>query len=185
MSPKLKEPSVFKTASVKELVSRLELQPHIEGGFFRETDRDPEKINTNRGLRNVETTIHYCLPSNDFSVFHLLVDLEETFYFHYGDPTIIYTVKDGIIVSDILADEPIGKPEIVIPPNTWFAIRPSGIRQPSEYSLMSCRVIPGFDYQDLMIADESLLDLLDVSQHKLARSLIRTETPNRKSAEQE
>jgi len=162
----------FKTA--EELVAHLELIKHIEGGYFRETYRAKETINTPRGLRNVETCIYYCLPSDDFSVWHKLVDLEETFHFHYGDPTIIYRIENRKIIMETLAEEPIGRPKIVMPANTWFAIRPSGIKSPAAYSLMSCSVVPGFAYEDLIIANHSILDELDESEHKLAISLLKS-----------
>ncbi len=162
----------FKTAA--ELVEHLELIKHVEGGFYRETYRAKETIKTPNGIRNAQTAIYYCLPSDDFSVWHKLVDLEETFHFHYGDPSIIYKIVDRKIVMETLGEGPTGKPQIVMPANTWFAIRPSGIKSPAAYSLMTCAVVPGFDFQDLLIADESILDELDESEHKLARSLLKS-----------
>lgn len=162
----------FKTAD--ELVQHLELSKHVEGGYFRETYRAAEKIDTPRGERNATTAIYYCLPSDDFSVWHKLVDLVETFHFHYGDPAIIYRIENGKIKMETLGDESIGSPSIVMPANTWFAIRPSGIKFPAAYSLMTCAVVPGFEYEDLLIADESILDELDESEHKLARSLLKS-----------
>jgi uncharacterized protein len=166
--------------SFKELVAHLELTPHVEGGYYRETYRGDEVLDTPRGPRNDETTIYYCLPSNDFSVWHKLIDLTETFHFHYGDPAIIYKIIDGKIVSETLAFEPTGHSQIVIEPNIWFAIKPSGIQQPADYSLMSCRVVPGFDFADLAIADESILsEITDETQHKLAISLLKSTHMNR------
>ena len=162
----------FKTA--QELVDHLELEKHIEGGYFRETYRSEHVVSTHRGIRNEMTSIYYCLPSNDFSVWHKLIDLEETFHYHYGDCCLIYKIIDKKIVSEVLGPKGIGKDEIVMPANTWFAIRPSGIGQPAEYSLMSCSVVPGFDYEDLIIADESILDEIYESEHKLAKSLLKS-----------
>ncbi len=158
----------------EELVAHLELVKHVEGGYFRETYRAKETMNTPRGIRHTMTDIYYCLPSDDFSVWHKLIDSEETFHFHYGDPAIIYWIENRKIVTETLGVSPIGNPKIVMPPNTWFAIRPSGIKQPAAYSLMSCSVVPGFDYQDLVIANDSLMDELDESEHKLASSLLKS-----------
>lgn len=165
--------SQFKYENTAELVEDLKLLKHIEGGYFRETYRNTETVETPRGKRNKETVIYYCLPSSDFSVWHKLIDLEETFHFHYGQDTILYIIQDGAIVTKTLSDTSSGEMEITIPPNVWFAIRPSGTNIPTDYSLMSCHVVPGFDYSDLVIADEGLLEELKPEFHKLARSLLK------------
>jgi uncharacterized protein len=161
----------FKTA--QEIVDHLELERHIEGGYFRETYRGKDTIPTPRGIRNSMTNIYYCLPSDDFSVWHKLIDLEETFHFHYGDPAIIYKIVGRKLVSEILGPEPLAKPAIVIPANTWFAVRPSGLAAPAPYTLMSCSVVPGFEYEDLVIGTPEMLEELDEEEHKLARSLLK------------
>lgn len=162
----------FKTA--QELVEHLELTKHVEGGYYRETYRSKEVVQTSRGFRNAMTSIYYCLPSDDFSVWHKLADLEETFHYHYGDCSLIYKIQDRRIATQVLG--PIGKGDqtIVMPANTWFAIRPSGVSKPVPYTLMSCSVVPGFDYEDLIIGDRStVLSELDESEHKLACSLLK------------
>jgi predicted cupin superfamily sugar epimerase len=161
----------FKTA--EELVNHLELERHIEGGYFRETYRGKDTVQTPRGVRNSMTNIYYCLPSDDFSVWHKLIDLEETFHFHYGDPAVIYTIANRKLVAEILGPQPQGKPAIIVPANTWFAVRPSGLAAPVPYTLMSCSVIPGFEYDDLVIGSLEILEELDVEEHKLARSLLK------------
>ena len=165
-------------STTEELVAHLELIKHIEGGYFRETYRAKDTVQTPRGIRNTMTDIYYCLPSDDFSVWHKLVDLEETFHFHYGDPAIIYRIADRKIITETLGPPPVGNPKIIMPANTWFAIRPSGIKYPVDYSLMSCTVVPGFDYKDLLIADDSLLNELEESEHKLASSLLKSSHPS-------
>lgn len=171
----------FNFSTFAELVAHLELATHVEGGFYRETYRAKNKVNTARGLRNEMTSIYYCLPSDDFSVWHKLIDLEETFHYHYGDPAIIYKIVDGKIVSENLGPEPFGHSKIVMPPNVWFAIKPSGMKHPADYSLMSCQVVPGFEFVDLVIADDSILDeITDTNQHKLAMSLLKSTHNSRK-----
>jgi predicted cupin superfamily sugar epimerase len=159
--------------TTQKLVEHLELEAHIEGGYFRETYRAKEIVDTPRGPRNSMTSIYYCLPSEDFSVWHKVIDAEETFHFHYGDATLIYRVQDRKITTEVLGLPPLGKQTITMPKNTWFAIRPSGIRSPAPYTLMSCSVVPGFEYEDLEIATPALLDELDSSEHKLASSLLK------------
>lgn len=172
--------SHLKHENAAALVADLNLNSHVEGGFYRETYRAEEEVDTPRGKRNKETSIYYCLPSTDFSVWHRLVDLTETFHFHYGQPAIIYIIHDRKITKEILAKDPDGKEEIIIPPNVWFAIRPAGTDIPTDYSLMSCHVTPGFDFADLEIAGEELLEDLDTEFHKQALSLLKNVHPNTK-----
>jgi len=115
------------------------------------------------------TNIYYCLPADDFSVWHKIIDAEETLHFHYGAPVIIFIIEGGKILREVLGG-PDGNEAIVIKPNTWFAMRPSSI---NPYSVMSCSVEPGFEFEDLVIADASLLELLPESEHKLARNLLK------------
>jgi uncharacterized protein len=162
--------------TAEELVEHLELERHIEGGYFRETYRAQEIVETPRGPRSGMTNIYYCLPSNDFSVWHKLIDLEETFHYHWGDSALIYRIVDRKITTDVLGPSAMGgQTTVVMPPNTWFAIRPSGLKTPAAYTLMSCSVVPGFDYEDLVIGDRSLLDELYESEHKLAISLLKAQ----------
>lgn len=162
--------------TTKELVEHLELEKHVEGGYFRETYRAKEIVQTPRGPRNSMTSIYYCLPSDDFSVWHKIIDAEETFHFHYGDSALIYKIECRKITTEILGPQPIGKQTITMPKNTWFSIRPCGIKKPVPYTLMSCSVVPGFDYKDLEIATSTLLDELEPSEHKLASSLLKNDT---------
>jgi uncharacterized protein len=57
--------------SAKDLISVLKLEPHPEGGYFKETYRTNEKmINASGATRNLSTAIYYLLENNDKSLFH-------------------------------------------------------------------------------------------------------------------
>ncbi len=157
-------------SSLNELVSHLELSHHIEGGYYRETYRSEDQVETQRGLRPKSTNIHYCLPSQDYSVWHKLIDLTEAIHFHYGDSVTIYTVENRKIKSSTLDNKSSGP--FIVTPNTWFAIKPRGLHGKPNFSLMSCACEPGFDYSDLVIADNDILNEIDEEFHGLAKSLI-------------
>lgn len=93
--------------------------------------------------------------------------------FYYGDSALIYIIKDRQITTKMLGGAN-GSPSIVMPSNTWFAIRSSGLKMPALYTLMSCSITPGFECEDLVIGDYALLDELEEGEHKLALSLLKS-----------
>ncbi len=159
-------------SSFSELIKHLELVHHIEGGYYRQNYRADNTITTHRGIRPISTSIYYCLPSHDVSVWHKLVDVEERIHFHYGDSVMIYTIENRQVETTLL-DDPDGAP-FIVNANTWFAMKPSGQKTPVNFSLMSCICEPGFDYSDLVIADKQLLSEVDREHHELVASLIKT-----------
>ncbi len=160
-------------SSLSELVEHLELVHHIEGGFYRQNYRSKEMLKTTRGIRSSSTSIYYCLPSNDYSVWHKLIGVTERIHFHYGNAVIIYTIDDGKLTS-VTLDDPNGDP-FVVNPNTWFAIKPCGSNRRVDFSLMSCVCEPGFDYADLVIADNRILTELNEQYHELTATLLKPE----------
>lgn len=160
----------FDFESLEDLADHLELEPHIEGGFFRETYRSRETLSTPRGKRNKLTNIYYCLSSVDFSYWHRLIDADETLFFHSGSPVAIFVVVNGGVERWLLGRRPSARDEILIPANTWFAMRPLGTEP---FSIMSCCVEPGFEYEDLDIATPALFDEVPKKDHKLVQSLLK------------
>ena len=68
-----------------ELVDRLSLLPHPEGGWYRELYRSRERVQTRRGLRSALTTIHYLLEQQQLSRWHV-VESAEIWHFYDGAP---------------------------------------------------------------------------------------------------
>ena len=142
--------------TAQDLIRELQLQPHPEGGYFKETYRsgktlclDAEKV------RNVSTAIYYLLEGQDFSAFHR-IQSDELWFFHQGVPLEIVSIQGGELVTDLLGNavEKGEQPQVMVPGNTWFAAR---IKSGSGYALVSCTVAPGFDFSDFELANREKL----------------------------
>ena len=135
----------------KEIIQKLELQPHPEGGFYKETYRSNELIETKQNkTRNISTAIYFLFEGDNKSLFHR-IQSDELWFFHQGESLEIIVIEDNqfnkiILGNDIEKGE---TPQARIPANTWFA---SKIKNSSGYSLVSCTVAPGFDFSDFELA---------------------------------
>jgi predicted cupin superfamily sugar epimerase len=127
------------------LIQRLQLQPHPEGGWYREVHRSAERVNTAKGARSALTTIYYLLERKQLSRWHV-VSSDEVWHFYAGAPLelLAYDPVSRNLTRHVLAQpdaahEPVG----IIPAGVWQAARSLG-----EYSLVGCSVGPGFDFAD-------------------------------------
>jgi len=138
-----------------EWVRRLELAPHPEGGWFRETWRSdltldhaalPSHYN---GPRSAGTAILFVLMPGQQSAWHT-VRSAELWLYHRGSPLTLEcgpdpeTATSWVLGSDIEAGQ---HPQILVPAGHWQRARPRG----AEPSLVSCVVVPGFDFADFRL----------------------------------
>lgn len=138
------------------LIQKLQLQAHPEGGFYKETFRSEESIATNDDrVRNVYTSIYFLLENDEKSHFHRIKS-DETWFFHQGEPMEIVVLQDGELQKLSLGNNiEMGEvPQLTILANTWFA---SKIKSNRGYSLVSCVVGPGFDFEDFELASKKQL----------------------------
>ena len=133
-----------------EIIRRLDLQPHPEGGYFRETHRDerllPADAVDRDGPRSTATAIYYLLGPGDFSAFHRIAS-DEVFHFYAGDPVALVQLTDigpqvTILGPDVLAGQ---HPQVVVPGGVWQGLYLEG---GSRFALLGCTVSPGFDFAD-------------------------------------
>jgi uncharacterized protein len=139
----------------QNLVGTLQMQPHPEGGYFKETYKSAQTIDTGPGERPVCTCIYYLLERNDRSHFHRL-QFDELWFFHQGQPLQIDCIQNGQLVSITLGND-VQKGEMPcakVPANTWFGAK---IKNGEGYTLVSCTMSPGFDYADFELADREAL----------------------------
>jgi uncharacterized protein len=140
-------------------INHLELLPHPEGGFFKETYRASETIDEPParfdGKRNLSTAIYFLLRSQERSVFHRIKS-DEIWHFYEGSTLSIYVLKDqGLKVYKLGTRIERGESlQVVIPANCWFGAK---VDEPNSYALCGCTVSPGFDFQDFEMADRSEL----------------------------
>jgi predicted cupin superfamily sugar epimerase len=151
------------SSDVENLVARLGLQPHPEGGYYRETYRAAESVpraglpERYAGARNFSTAIYYLLEAGQCSRLHRL-KTDEIFHFYAGDPlTIVEIAPSGALRETRLGTDFTQEmvPQHVIRAGNWFGAVPA---PGSRYSLVGCTVSPGFDFADFEMAGRA--DLL-------------------------
>jgi len=140
----------------QQLISLLDLNPHPEGGYYKETYRAMhlvyDKLNQQR---NICTSIYYLLEKHDKSLFHK-IQSDEHWFFHAGSTLELIMLIDGKSERVLLGTN-LQKGEhlhTVVPANTWFAAR---VKDEKGYVLVSCVVSPGFDFADFQLADKQQL----------------------------
>ena len=121
-----------------EIIEKLEMIPHPEGGHYKETYR-----NNNISL------IYYLLKKGEKSHWHRLKK-NEIIHFYSGDPLKVFMSNDEVNVEEITLDKEVNNDHFlhyVIKARTWFYMKSQG-----EYSLIGCTVSPPFDYKDFELA---------------------------------
>jgi len=131
----------------------LDLRPHPEGGWYAETYRHAATTQTGQGTRSLGTAIHFLLLPGESSAWHRVAS-DELWFHHRGgalrlwlgggddapaDPT---ELRLG---PDLEAGE---RPQLLVPAGQWQAARPV-----DEAVLVSCVVVPGFDFADFTLGD--------------------------------
>ncbi len=156
-----------------DLIRELELQPHPEGGYFRETYRSSEETAQAslparfRGNRSHSTAIYFLLPQGSKSHLHRIAS-DEVWHFYLGGPLRIVEIQpDGsaretTLGQDLARGE---KLQHVVRAGTWFGAYPA---PGTEYSFVGCTVSPGFDFADFELADrEEMLTLFPAAMNAI------------------
>lgn len=137
--------------SADEIIRRLVLQPHPEGGWYREIYRSSRHVGTAAGPRSALTDIYYLLERAQLSRWHL-VDADEAWHFYDGAPLQLYLYDPATRVLTARQLAPPGadrEPAAVVPAGVWQAARTSG-----DYSLVGCSVAPGFEFSGFRFVAE-------------------------------
>lgn len=135
--------------AAQRLCDALDLAPHPEGGWYRETWRaEPEG-----DQRAAGTAIHFLLAAGERSHWHK-VDASEIWLWHSGDPLALHMADENesdmrtmMLGGDIEAGQ---LPQAVVPPHNWQAAEP--MDGSAGYALVSCIVVPGFDFAGFTLA---------------------------------
>ncbi|MGD1903222.1 MAG: cupin domain-containing protein [Geitlerinemataceae cyanobacterium] len=160
-------------------IAQLQLEPHPEGGYFRETYRASETIAREalperfRGDRAHSTAIYFFLPQGQTSSLHRIA-ADEVWHFYAGAPLTIVEVspefgaRETVLGIDLAAGQ---RPQYVVSAGTWFgAIADRGD------TLVGCTVAPGFDFADFELGDRATLRAL-VAAHSEAQVTVDRLTP--------
>ena len=144
-----------------DLISELRLEPHPEGGYFREIFRSPHKVQPldERSARSALTAIYFLLIQGQHGRWHRVAS-DEAWHFYEGDPLEVFWI-DG---QDVVHQEVLGmstsdaRPMCLVPAGCWQAARPLGA-----YSLMGCTVAPGFEFRDFEMLSEGSAALAHIT----------------------
>jgi len=129
-------------ADAERLIKLLNLAPHPEGGYFRETFRDVSP----RDARGHSTAIYFLLKAGEVSRWHR-VEAAEVWHFYRGAPLELRIGKQTYLLGSNVDEAQ--APQIVVPPNAWQSARSTG-----EYTLAGCTVAPGFDFAHFELAPD-------------------------------
>lgn len=140
-------------------IQDLNLQPHPEGGYYKETYRAETVVDVIEfdGVRNISTAIYFLLEGNNKSHFHRIKS-DELWFYHDGasleifvlskTETILLRLGKNIANGEVL--------QAVVPANTWFA---SKVKNNEGFVLVSCTVSPGFSFEDFEMATKDDLKI--------------------------
>ena len=145
----------------------LGLAPHPEGGWFREVFRSRERVPREAlpkrfpGPRALATSILYLLGTGERSRFHRL-RADELWSHHAGGAMHLHVFERGGSRRLVVGAD---SPQVAVPHGTWFAAEPE---PGAAFALAGCFVSPGFEYEDLELADREVL----LAEFPLERELI-------------
>lgn len=154
----------------KELITSLNLQPHPEGGWYRESYRATESIPADGlpgrfdGPRSFATAIYFLLTSETFSALHRLKS-DEQWHFYRGSPLTIHVIHPDGRYAPVKLGQQLDRGETlhaVVPYGCWFG---ATVDTSGSYALVGCTVAPGFDFADFEMAEGHKL-LQEFPQHK-------------------
>lgn len=169
---------IMNNFTIKQLVDTYQLQPHPEGGYYKETYRSKETIHPGSlpdgftGTRNFSTAIYFLLIAGQFSAFHRIKS-DELWHFYAGGPLQIFVIEPAgeqytiLLGSDILNGQAM---QAVVPAGCWFASRPLANEGAA---FVGCTVSPGFDFEDFELAKAKELSKLYPQHQQLISQLCR------------
>jgi uncharacterized protein len=148
--------------SAEQLIRVLDLKPHPEGGYYRETYRCEESISHAslpsrfHGDRQYSTAIYYLLPAGAVSRLHRIAS-DEVWHFYLGGPfTVVELRPDGSTDHVLLGPDVMGGQRLqhTVKAGTWFGAYPN---PGTDYALVGCTVAPGFDFAELNMGNRQEL----------------------------
>jgi hypothetical protein len=131
--------------TAKELIAKLGLEPHQEGGWFRQVYKSATQVQAARGSRSAVTTIYYLLEHERPCPWHV-VQSDEIWHFYHGAPSELLAYDPNtrrLMRHQLNSVSGAGVQVAVIPAGSWQATHCLG-----EYMLAGCTVSPGYENQD-------------------------------------
>ena len=136
---------MIEALTAADIIARLELKPHPEGGYYRETFRDTR---TDANGRSCSTAIYFLLARGERSHWHR-IDAVEIWHYYAGSALVLQIADDDgqrniRLGPDLAAGE---VPQAIVPAQAWQAAESTG-----DWTLAGCTVAPGFDFAKFEMA---------------------------------
>jgi predicted cupin superfamily sugar epimerase len=136
---------MIEATTAADIMARLDLKPHPEGGYYRETFRDAR---TDANGRSRSTAIYFLLARGERSHWHR-IDAVEIWHYYAGSALVLQIAEDGDqrrvrLGPDLAAGE---VPQAIVPAQAWQAAESTG-----DWTLAGCTVAPGFDFAKFEMA---------------------------------
>lgn len=126
----------------------LDMQPHPEGGWYRETWRHEQTVATPRGPRPLSTCVAFLLEPGQVSAWHRVTSPE--LWLWQGGGPLVLTVGGADDVPVAAFDCTLREGgQYLVRADEWQTARPAG----DEPVLVACVVSPGFDFADFSLAE--------------------------------
>jgi predicted cupin superfamily sugar epimerase len=129
----------------EEVIAALDLTPHPEGGFFRETFRDTAPA----GQRGASTAIYYLLRAGELSRWHR-IDAVEVWHWYAGAPLLLSLSPDGRRCETLRLGGALAvgeRPQAAVRAGAWQSARSLGA-----WTLAGCTVAPAFQFAGFELA---------------------------------
>jgi uncharacterized protein len=167
-----------KIDKVAQIIERLNLQAHPEGGYYRRTYQSSKIVGVSAAdygatARHAGTAIHYLLRRGEFSAWHR-VRSDEVWNYHLGGSITLHLIDPDtqnyhqVVVGNPLLDAQ-ATVQFTVIAGTWFAASQS---LPDDFSLLGCCVSPGFEFDDFELADSHLVKQFPQHAEVIRRYLI-------------
>jgi len=156
--------------SARYWIDKLQLAPHPEGGYYRQTYSSQLTIPRDAlppgfaGPRAASTAIYFLIEDENFSAFHRLRS-DELWHFYAGSSLLVHGIDPtGAYSKNLLGKDPDAGEvfQAVVPAGNWFA---SHVADWKSWALVGCTVAPGFDFADFELAKRDQLSST-YPQHK-------------------
>ncbi len=143
--------------TASDLISKLNLLSHPEGGFYKETYRSEELVDKEalpdrfNASRHFATSIYFLLVDNNFSALHKIKS-DETWHFYAGNTLEVIEIdaKGQLIITPLGSNVLNGEVfQYTVKAGHWFGSR---VKKGGTFALVGCTVAPGFDFEDFEMA---------------------------------
>jgi predicted cupin superfamily sugar epimerase len=132
--------------SAADIIARLELRPHPEGGHYRETFRDQR---TDANGRAMCTAIYFLLARGERSHWHR-IDAVEVWHYYAGNALTLQIAHDGGVQHTVTLGPAVTageRPQAIVPAQAWQSAESTG-----DWTLVGCTVAPGFNFATFELA---------------------------------